>query len=624
MSRQLFEEARKVLTQEAAVKLDPVGQEDKDIDNDGDADKTDSYLKKRRGAISAAIAKSKNESALSEEDLAKLKAILGEMKKKEEMEDEEEDEEDEMEDEKKMKNEGMQKAQVPPKGPKPEEVPAYMRKGNARQKFPLELADLKRKNEETELQESDGPVVWKKGDHSIEKMGDTSFALYVGDKKMKTFSSLDAAKGYAMKKEEVESVEEAKLNPAGKAAVRNVTKKIGTKTLGQTKAIVALAKMDPKKVKEEVEQINDETVSEGRPYSAMHRIGRYGSTRRSSDLDLGGRREVPPAPKPTAPAPKPPEDKKKNEETEQIDEISQALKNRVQDARRGQFVTQDLGYSPFPKGHEAPPVSTATKNRLLQRVGGKGNELYAKNVLRSHLDKRSRGDLKAAESYELEELEQIDEVGDTPAGRQMLAKYINKAARRVGVHSAIATDYSSTADDNTASPAQRMAATTLAAQQKHKRNMRLRGVERATNRLTQEEIEQEDFELIENLNFALPEHPSYQDFIKAALTIAECNSFSELSEEDQQYIISEMEDAFRNNDLAFIAEAEALSDMNDTVQRLRKAGHRIEDMGKDYKGQPYYVYVDKGTGLRRKVTYKGNQKVTQNMGKAAPEDTNEA
>ena len=89
MSRQLFEEARRVLTQEAAVKLDPVGQEDKDIDNDGDSDKTDSYLKKRRGAISAAIAKGKNESKLSEEDIAKLKAILGEMKDKEEIEDEE-------------------------------------------------------------------------------------------------------------------------------------------------------------------------------------------------------------------------------------------------------------------------------------------------------------------------------------------------------------------------------------------------------------------------------------------------------------------------------------------------------------------------------------------------------
>ena len=37
-------------------KLDPVGQEDADIDNDGDTDKTDKYLHKRRKAIGKAIA----------------------------------------------------------------------------------------------------------------------------------------------------------------------------------------------------------------------------------------------------------------------------------------------------------------------------------------------------------------------------------------------------------------------------------------------------------------------------------------------------------------------------------------------------------------------------------------
>ena len=40
-------------------KLDPVGHEDKDIDNDGDVDKTDKYLKKRRVKIGAAIAQAK-------------------------------------------------------------------------------------------------------------------------------------------------------------------------------------------------------------------------------------------------------------------------------------------------------------------------------------------------------------------------------------------------------------------------------------------------------------------------------------------------------------------------------------------------------------------------------------
>lgn len=41
-------------------KLDPVGKHDKDIDNDGDHDKTDKYLIKRRNTVSKAVAKDKN------------------------------------------------------------------------------------------------------------------------------------------------------------------------------------------------------------------------------------------------------------------------------------------------------------------------------------------------------------------------------------------------------------------------------------------------------------------------------------------------------------------------------------------------------------------------------------
>jgi hypothetical protein len=55
-------------------KLDPVGKEDSDIDNDGDSDKSDKYLKKRRDAISSAIATKKEEVSLSNwrNDLSRL------------------------------------------------------------------------------------------------------------------------------------------------------------------------------------------------------------------------------------------------------------------------------------------------------------------------------------------------------------------------------------------------------------------------------------------------------------------------------------------------------------------------------------------------------------------------
>jgi hypothetical protein len=48
--------------QEAAKKLDPVGQEDDDVDNDGDVDSSDKYLAKRRKAISKEIKKDKKKS----------------------------------------------------------------------------------------------------------------------------------------------------------------------------------------------------------------------------------------------------------------------------------------------------------------------------------------------------------------------------------------------------------------------------------------------------------------------------------------------------------------------------------------------------------------------------------
>ena len=54
-------------------KLDPVGKEDGDIDNDGDQDKTDSYLAKRRAAIKKAL---KKEMAKPETTDQKIQAFL--------------------------------------------------------------------------------------------------------------------------------------------------------------------------------------------------------------------------------------------------------------------------------------------------------------------------------------------------------------------------------------------------------------------------------------------------------------------------------------------------------------------------------------------------------------------
>ena len=55
-------------------KLDPVGEEDEDVDNDGDVDSSDKYLKKRRQAIGKAMKKESLDSirSLIQQELSKL------------------------------------------------------------------------------------------------------------------------------------------------------------------------------------------------------------------------------------------------------------------------------------------------------------------------------------------------------------------------------------------------------------------------------------------------------------------------------------------------------------------------------------------------------------------------
>lgn len=59
----LIESIDDVFLKALEEKMDPVGKEDDDVDNDGDVDSSDKYLKKRRASVAAAIAKQKDESS---------------------------------------------------------------------------------------------------------------------------------------------------------------------------------------------------------------------------------------------------------------------------------------------------------------------------------------------------------------------------------------------------------------------------------------------------------------------------------------------------------------------------------------------------------------------------------
>ena len=68
----LYEKLSGSLNSLHETKLDPVGKEDGDIDNDGDKDDTDSYLANRRKAIGKAIKQKSMKEEEEKEDTKKL------------------------------------------------------------------------------------------------------------------------------------------------------------------------------------------------------------------------------------------------------------------------------------------------------------------------------------------------------------------------------------------------------------------------------------------------------------------------------------------------------------------------------------------------------------------------
>lgn len=73
---------RRKATKDKKEALDPVGQEDEDIDNDGDTDKTDKYLLNRRKAIAANIKEGDHEVAMAQASLKSIAKAAIELSRK--------------------------------------------------------------------------------------------------------------------------------------------------------------------------------------------------------------------------------------------------------------------------------------------------------------------------------------------------------------------------------------------------------------------------------------------------------------------------------------------------------------------------------------------------------------
>ena len=71
-----LEEIQEIIKSIAEQKLDPVGKEDADINNDGKVDKTDDYLKNRRNKVSKAVQKEDIDIGHEDDEPKMLKADL--------------------------------------------------------------------------------------------------------------------------------------------------------------------------------------------------------------------------------------------------------------------------------------------------------------------------------------------------------------------------------------------------------------------------------------------------------------------------------------------------------------------------------------------------------------------
>jgi hypothetical protein len=150
------------------------------------------------------------------------------------------------------------------------------------------------------------------------------------------------------------------------------------------------------------------------------------------------------------------------------------------------------GKSPGAKGIDAAKDDDDERIELLKKgkkipsrlTGVRKEELKGKQ---HKIDKNKNGRIDADDFRRLrkEEVEQIDEIGDTKAGKETLKRYVKKASGRVADKSRHAGDIENRRD---ISPAAKEVLT------KHDRKIgnSLKGISRATDKLTKEEVEHID------------------------------------------------------------------------------------------------------------------------------------
>jgi hypothetical protein len=141
---------------------------------------------------------------------------------------------------------------------------------------------------------------------------------------------------------------------------------------------------------------------------------------------------------------------------------------------------------------------------------------------------------------------------------------------------------------------------------------RVAGVEKAVDRLTREEVEQE-----EQIDETIVKHDSFTVDIKDSYTFSDyLTAAKQLVGEEEA--VNYANDAFKVQDLTiFMMEEMSRGDIESNINAHRKAGHTVsmpKYSTKDGKPHAEYTVTDKDEGTRRKYIHHGNVRKVENMG----------
>ena len=276
----------------------------------------------------------------------------------------------------------------------------------------------------------------------------------------------------------------------------------------------------------------------------------------------------------------------KEDAEEQLDELQENISNKHK--------VGDV-YQPHLVDH--------IKNKTGTKVYFDGDDMVHEKTGKTIMNVKAHhtvGDAISAVKNLKEEAEQLDEIGDTPAGKKALGSYVKKRTKQLP---------SIEIGRQMAEPGRQ-----LRGYEKLKKKVN-KGIGRAVDRLTKEEVQEEVDQIItENNSFEIevPARLTYKDYLDAAMQFV-----------DAEDALTVAEAFYNEQDESLVIESFVRSDIEQKVAVHQKAGNQVSMPKFGTKdGKPYaeYVVTNKDDGIRRKYIHHGTMRRVENMGARGKKD----